>query len=142
MAELLSGPWHIAATQVDMFPKLELEITDSADTDGRYPIEEGLELIVVGDEWRFEIGSVDWAGEGWRPVEELRRETSFIPLEGLTIVFDTRPHPPSTGGWWFGPLYVGAALTFTSQDPEISPVPSTGLPDFSIPKGGARRREG
>jgi hypothetical protein len=132
MATIFYGPWHVVVGRVNSHFSHRLVISGSSNVDGFYPVAYGspLVLTVQGARWQIEMQYFPFEEAAtWQP-SDVRESRMFVPGDGLIVQLDGGARPPVV----VNPQFNNLAVTCTSLDPELNPIPTANPYDFTIPE--------
>ena len=132
MATLFYGPWHVVLGHVNSHFSQRLVISGSSSADGVYPVAFGapLVLMVDGPRWQIEMQYFPFDEDAtWQP-SDVRETRTFLPGDGLIVQLDGAARPPAL----VNPQYKNLAVTCTSLDPDVNPIPTANPYDFTVPE--------
>ncbi|MGB7069967.1 MAG: hypothetical protein WBD22_10785 [Pyrinomonadaceae bacterium] len=139
MATTFYGPWHVVLGLVNSHFSQRFIISGSDNSDGIYPVAFGntLVLAIQGGKWQIEVQYFPFdPGSTWQP-SDVRESMKFVPGEGLILQLDGAARPPVL----INPKFHNLALTCTSMDPEINPIPTANPYDFTFSEDAVIHRE-
>jgi len=132
MATTFYGPWYVVLGVVNSHFSQRFLISGSDNADGVYPVQFGnrLTLSVQGTKWQIEMQYFPFgAGASWQP-SDVRESMKFVLGDGLIVQLDGGARLPVL----INPQFRNLALTCTSIDQEINPIPTANPYSFTVPE--------
>lgn len=133
MAEVFSGPWSIAVTQVSADLPQRFVIAGSNNADRAYPGQVGTSVGVSGDRWTVDL---EWLDGNQFRTSEVRRSMAYDLFKGLSAVIAADDLGP-LGDHDFNDL----VLELHCEDPALDPMrPDHRRVNFTYPRDRWRER--